>query len=74
MAWLLTFVAPGGTPVNIEIPREHTPDQVEEVIRSTPEGQWVVVYGVVEGKVTKVHIRPDRYGMYFLHEADTPPT
>ena len=74
MAWILTFVAPGGTPVNVEIPAEHTPDQVEGVLRTTPDGQWAVIYGIVDGKVTKVHVRPDRYGMYFIHEADIPPT
>lgn len=72
MAWLLTLVAPAGTPVNIEIPAEHTPEQVENVLLSAPDGQWAVIYGVVDGKIAKVHVRPDRYGAFFLHEVNEP--
>ena len=67
MAWFLTLVAASGTPVNIEIPSSHAPDQVEEQLACTPDGQWAVIYGVVDGAIVRMRIRPERYGAFFTH-------
>ncbi|WP_088306024.1 hypothetical protein [Mycolicibacterium peregrinum] len=67
MAWVLTLVAAGGTPVNVEIPREHTAEQVEQQLVQTPPGQWAIIYGIVDGAITKMHIRPDQYAAFFTH-------
>lgn len=63
MAWILTLVGRGNAPVNIQIPREHALEQVKEVIHGTPDGQWALIYGVVDGQITKIYIRPGLYGM-----------
>ncbi|MGW4097151.1 hypothetical protein [Mycobacterium sp. NPDC004974] len=70
MALIVTFIGSNAERVSIVIPPEHTAEQIQEALARTPGGQWAVIPGIVDGQRAHVYVRPDRYGMFFLHEVD----
>lgn len=71
MAWILTLIGEPGTPVNIQVSEQNTTaQQALHDLFKTPERQWATVDAIVDGQPTPVYIRPDRYGMIFLHWRD----
>ncbi|MGV0768697.1 hypothetical protein [Mycobacterium syngnathidarum] len=71
MALIVTFIGSNAERVSIVIPPEHTAEQVQDALGRAPDGQWAVIPGIVDHQRVHVYVRPDRYGMFFLHEADT---
>lgn len=68
MAKLLSFVGPHGAPVNLELPQDASPDRIADLVMGTPPGGWCYVTAVIEGQEMRVHVRPDSFGMFFIHE------
>jgi len=70
MALIVTFMDPNAERVSIVIPPEHTAEQVQDALVRTPGGQWAVIPGIVNRRRVHVYVRPDRYGMFFVHEVN----
>lgn len=68
MAKFLSFVGPHGAPVNLELPQDVSLEHVANLVMGTPPGGWCYLAAIVEGQEVKVHIRPDSFGMFFVHE------
>lgn len=68
MALFLSLVGSGAAPVNLELPQDASPERITDLIMGTPPGGWCYLTGVVEGQELRVHVRPDSFGMFFIHE------
>ena len=68
MTKLLSFVGPHGAPVNLELPEDAPVDHVVKLVTGTPPGGGWYLTVLVDGKETRVHVRPDTFGMFFIHE------
>lgn len=68
MAKLLSLVGPTGAPVNLELPQDVSVEGITKLISGTPPGGWCYLTAMIEGQEMRVHVRPDSFGMFFIHE------
>lgn len=68
MAKLLSLVGTNAAPVNLELPPDASLEGITKLITGTPPGGWCYLTAIVEGQEIRVHVRPDSFGAFFIHE------